>query len=279
MSASHKVVLVTGCSAGGIGFALCEEFAARGCKVYATARRVQAMEGFKHENIQRLQLDVTSEENISTVVQTIVNEEGKIDIVVNNAGVPCHGPLIDVPIDTVQRVFETNVFSILRVSRAVIPYMASRKSGTIVNIGSIAGEITTPWSGIYSATKACVERFSESLYMECQPFNISVVHISPGGVTSNIAQNMLTQLALPPDSLYKPYVDAIIMRVNVSQQRAMSAEEFARRVVGAAIAHRPPRYMTLGTSSFLFAIFKWLPRGWVLGRLWKTFGWRSDKAA
>jgi len=270
MPNTSEVVIVTGCSKGGIGFSLCEEFASKGCKVYATARRVEAMEGFKHKSIECLRLDVTDDANVEEVVKIVMEKEGRIDILVNNAGVPCHGPLAETPLDKVIGTFDANVFSILRTVKAVFPHMASRKSGTIVNIGSTVGEIATPWSGVYSATKASVKSISESLYMECAPFNISVVHVSPGGVKSNISNNMMTRFSLPPDSFYSGWVDSMIRRINMSQgSSAMPSEEFARRVVKAAMSPSPPRYMTLGALSTVFTVLQWLPRSFVLWLLWR----------
>ncbi|OBZ78692.1 NADPH-dependent 1-acyldihydroxyacetone phosphate reductase [Grifola frondosa] len=154
MVTSPKVVLITGCSKGGIGFSLCEEFASQGCKVYATARKLESMEGFAHENIEQLKLDVTSDEDVHEVISTVIEREGRIDVVVNNAGAACMGPLIDISMDDIRRTYETNTFSIIRMAKAIIPYMAARKSGTIVNIGSVVGETPTPWSGVYASTKS-----------------------------------------------------------------------------------------------------------------------------
>ena len=95
------------------------------------------MENLTHPNITTLKMDVTSDEDVAEVVKTVVGQEGYIDILVNNAGGPCSGPLMETPLDVVQKAFDTNVFSILRVTQAVFPYMATRRSGTIVNIGSI----------------------------------------------------------------------------------------------------------------------------------------------
>ncbi|GBE77557.1 hypothetical protein SCP_0104350 [Sparassis crispa] len=105
--------------------------------------------------------------------EKILEKEGRIDIIVNNAGVVSSAPLIDVPMELVLNTFNTNAFSVLRVARVVIPHMAERRSGTIVNISPIVGETPMPWSGIYASSKTCVTTLSEVLYMECMPFNIS----------------------------------------------------------------------------------------------------------
>jgi len=273
MSQNFPVVVITGCSKGGIGFSLCEEFASKGCKVYATARRVEAMEGFKRENIERLRLDVTDDTNVEEAIKTIVEREGRIDILVNNAGAGCIGPLAELPIDRVIGLFDVNVFSILRMTKSVFPHMASRKSGTIVNVGSIAGDLPTPWGGAYAATKSSVRSISESLYMECAPFGISVVHLSPGGIKSNISVNSGPKFSLSLDSFYTPWLDSILRRIGMSQKGgAMRTEEFARRVVKAVLSPKPPRYMSMGKSSTIFRVFGWLPRGIVLWLMWNRLG-------
>ncbi|OSX66691.1 hypothetical protein POSPLADRAFT_1132328 [Postia placenta MAD-698-R-SB12] len=280
MSPNTPVVVVTGCSKGGIGFALCQEFAANGCKVYATARRVEAMEGFTHEAIEKLRLDVTDDGNIEEAIKSIIDREGRIDVLVNNAGAPCFGPLAEMPIERIKSTFDVNTFAILRLVNAVFPHMASRKRGTIVNIGSIVGEIPTAWGGTYSASKAAVRSISESLYMECAPFGINVVHVSPGGIRSNISTNSRAEFRLSSDTLYTPFLDSMLRRMGMSQQNALSAEEFSRRVVRQVLSKRPPRYMTLGKASRIFVICSWLPRALVLWLMWNTLvGKRTIKTS
>jgi len=107
--------------------------------------------------------------------------------------------------------------------------------------------------------------------MECAPFNISVVHVSPGGIRSEIGNKLLSTLSLSPDSFYTGWMDSMIRRIELSQtSRSMPSEVFARRVVKAVLKPRPPRYMTLGGGSTVWAMFQWLPRRFVLWLLWQT---------
>ncbi|KAI0066440.1 NAD(P)-binding protein [Artomyces pyxidatus] len=269
---SPKIVLVTGCSAGGIGFELyvslvsriariCEAFAQQGCRVYATARKVEKMAGFKHEDIQLLALDVNSDTSVQEVISAVIGREGKIDIVVNNAGIAAHGPTLEVPFEIVRDAFETNVYAVLRVARAAVPHMAARKQGLLVTIGSIAGDIPLPWGGIYAASKAAAHLMTEILSMECRPFNIDVMLVSPGGVKSN----------MPENSLYKDYVEAMMNRLNTGQDGGWATNVFAERVVAKALSAKPPSYFTLGKHAMAFAFYKWLPRSWVLYSMWKRF--------
>jgi len=231
------------------------------------------MKGFR-DGIETLALDVTSDEDVQNVVDHIVKVEGRIDIVVNNAGSMEIGPLIDQALDHVKETFDTNTFSILRVAKAVIPVMSSRKSGLIVNIGSVMGELPTPWNGLYCSTKAALYALSQVLSMECRPFNISVLHVSPGAIKSNISKNQAAKFSLPESSMYTVYLPDIIRRMHASQgPDSMPTDVFAEKVVSKALRKNPPPfgYMTLGGKSLLISILKWLPRGWVLSRLWKMF--------
>ncbi|KAI0329157.1 oxidoreductase [Cubamyces sp. BRFM 1775] len=291
MSTSPKIVLVTGCSSGEdahsnaltpppslmirwtrSNLGRCEEYAARGCKVYATARKVEAMESFKHP-VERLKLDVTSDENVQEVVKTIIEKEGRIDILVNNAGVLSSGPIIDLSMEEIKHAYDANVYSVIRMCKAVIPHMAARKSGTIVNISSLQAHIPTPWAGIYASTKAAMQSLTETLYMECIPLDISVVLVVTGAVRSNLSNNRLQTFAgLPENSLYKQFLPNIMERISVSQGAdSMPTAEYAQRVVGASLQAKPPRSLMLGGKTLMYRVLLWLPRGLTLWLLWRRF--------
>ncbi|KAG2342496.1 NAD(P)-binding protein [Suillus weaverae] len=272
---SQKVILVTGCSKGGIGFHLCERFAEQGCTVYATSRRLETMDGFKH-SVEKRAMDVTSDDDVKLVVQSILEEQGKIDIVVNNAGAIAIGPLLDVTLDQARKAFETNTFSVLRVAQAVAPSMVERKQGIIVNIGSIAGNLPTPWNGLYCAAKAAVHALSDGLAMECKPFGVKVILVAPGAVRSNISTNQAATLELSSTSIYKPYFDRVYERVHASQGKgSMPTDEFARRVVAKVLSPNPPTYMSLGGGSRLFALLHWFPHWLVLWIIGSRTVWRK----
>ncbi|KAG2079297.1 NAD-P-binding protein [Suillus decipiens] len=275
MSRKGKVALVTGCSKGGIGFHLCERFAEQGCIVYATSRRLETMDGFKH-SVEKRAMDVTSDDDVRLVVQSILEEQGKIDIVVNNAGaVIAMGPLLDVSLDQARKTFETNTFSILRVAQAVAPSMMERKQGLIVNIGSIVGNIATPWNGLYCAAKTAVHALSDTLAMEYKPFGVKVILVAPGGIRSNITTNQAAILKLSPTSIYKPYFDRVHERLRMSQgQGSMATDEFARHVAAKVLSPNPLTYISIGGGSRFFAFLRWLPHWlvlWIIGSrmVWK----------
>ncbi|TFK78554.1 NAD(P)-binding protein, partial [Polyporus arcularius HHB13444] len=203
--------------------------------------------------------------------------EGRIDVLVNNAGVLCIGPVIDVSMDVIQKAYGANVFSVIRMCKAVIPYMAARKSGTIVQISSVGAYIPTPWAGIYGSTKAAMQSLSDTLYMECTPLNISVLVVATGGIRSNISANQAASFpGLPQDSLYKRYLPDILSRIYTSQAPdSMSAEEYARRVVGKSLQANPPRHMMLGGKTLLFSVLMWIPRTFSLKLFWHMLTRRS----
>ncbi|KAF7339276.1 Oxidoreductase [Mycena sanguinolenta] len=241
MSGGRPVVLVTGCSSGGIGYALCERFAVEGCRVYATARRLETMSGLAAHPLISLQtLDVTVDEDVKRVVAFIVAEAGQLDIVVNNAGFISVGPMIEQPLDNVRAAFDANTYGTLRVAQAAFPHMAARRSGLIINIGSVVADIVVPWNGVYSAAKAAVRAMSEILHMELKPFNIKVMYVAPGSVRSNIANNQAAKFSLQPGSLFTEFLPNIIQRMNGSQgPNSMPADKFAREVVRRALQKKP----------------------------------------
>ncbi|KAJ7446425.1 oxidoreductase [Mycena galericulata] len=278
MATPTRVVLVTGCSSGGIGYALCQRFAAEGCRVYATARRREAMAGLDaHPLISLDTLDVTSDEDVRRVVERIVAEAGYIDIVVNNAGVLGIGPLIEQPLDNVQATFDTNTYGALRVAQAAFPHMADRRSGLVVNIGSVVAETAVPWNGLYSATKAAMLAMSDILAMELKPFNVRVMYVAPGSVRSNLSANQSATYSLPPTSRYTAFLPNILQRLHASQgPAAMPAETFARDVVRRALRASPPGYVILGGHARAFKVFRWLPRALLLWYFWRLYSRRVE---
>ncbi|KDN36842.1 hypothetical protein RSAG8_10540, partial [Rhizoctonia solani AG-8 WAC10335] len=271
---SSPVVLITGSSHGGIGYSLCEAFAAKGCTVYASARRLETISSFSHPSIRPLIMDVTSDTSVHKAVEQIIEEAGRVDIVVANAGVPCHGPVLDVPIETAKQALDTNVLGVLRLAQAVFPYMASRKRGTFITIGSVMGYNPSPWAGMYAATKAAAHAITETLQMEARALSpdIRVMLVITGGVKSNIANN--SQFTLPSTSLFQAYLPNIIARIQSSQTGpSMPTADYAQGVVNAALRKGgAPRTLEIGVHTMLFKIFRWLPRGLVMLILWRQLG-------
>lgn len=175
----RRVVLITGCSSG-IGRETAKLLAARGYAVAATARRLEDLAGV--DAATRLTLDVTSEESTREAVDAVLRAQGRIDVLVNNAGFAIPGAVEDSPEETMRSMFEVNVFGLLRLIRAVAPSMRKEGSGRIVNIGSIAGRWSMGVWGGYSATKAAVAAIGDAARQELKPFGVRVILVEPGPI-------------------------------------------------------------------------------------------------
>jgi short-subunit dehydrogenase len=178
-----KVVLITGASSG-IGKSIGEFLHHKGFVVYGTSRNP---ENFTNSIFPLVTLDVRDENSIQEAVHQIILKTGRLDVVINNAGVGITGPLEEIPTAEIKNNFETNFFGPIAVIKAVLPQMRSQKSGLIINITSIAGYMGLPYRSIYSASKGALEIITESLRMEVKPFGIQITNIAPGDFATNIA--------------------------------------------------------------------------------------------
>ncbi|MGI9531324.1 SDR family oxidoreductase [Lutimonas sp.] len=177
-----QVVFITGASSG-IGGITATYLSEQGFKVYGTSRKP----GQEDINFEMVKLDVLDSSSIEEAVNYILKKEGRIDVLINNAGMGITGAIEETPIEEMRKVFDTNFFGTLEVSQAVIPHMRSQKSGLIINVTSIAGYMGLPFRGIYSATKGSLEIASEAMSIETKRFGIKVVNIAPGDFATNIA--------------------------------------------------------------------------------------------
>jgi NADP-dependent 3-hydroxy acid dehydrogenase YdfG len=182
-----KAVLITGCSSG-IGHATAVRLAKAGWKVYATARRPEAIEDLKQEGCETLALDVTDEASMSAAVAAVSEAEGAVGVLINNAGYSQSGAVESVPVDQVRRQFETNVFGLIRMCQLALPGMREQHYGKIVNIGSMGGRLTFPGGGIYHATKYAVEALSDALRFEVRGFGVDVILVEPGLIVTKFGE-------------------------------------------------------------------------------------------
>jgi NAD(P)-dependent dehydrogenase (short-subunit alcohol dehydrogenase family) len=188
-------VLITGCSSG-FGLLTARQFARKGDTVFATMRNTakagaleKARDAEKLTNIKILQLDVLDDKSVNNAVAE-ASKAGPIDVLVNNAGMELRSPVEEADDGEVKAQFETNVFGTLRVIRAVLPGMRERKSGTIVNLSSIAGIVAPPYGGFYAASKHALEAISEALHYEVEPLGVRVIVIEPGGFATEFRNNI-----------------------------------------------------------------------------------------
>lgn len=199
-----KVALVTGASAG-IGAATARLLAENGYIVYGAARRTQKMEPLKTYGVKILEMDVADDDSMRWGVDSIIAAEGRIDVLINNAGFGSYGAIEDVPIEAARYQLEVNVIGLGRLCQLVLPHMRKQQYGKIVNITSIGGKMATPLGGWYHASKFAVEGLSDSLRLEVKPFGIDVIIIEPGGVKTewgNIAFDNAMRI-----SGHTPYAD------------------------------------------------------------------------
>ncbi|WP_204345397.1 SDR family oxidoreductase [Psychroserpens algicola] len=178
-----KVVLITGGSSG-IGKSIGEFLSEKGYVVYGTSRSPKR---YPDSKIKLVALDVADVKSIQDAVTLVIDAEGRLDVLINNAGAGITGPIEEIPDAEIKRNFETNLFGPIAVIKAVLPHMRKQNSGLIINITSIAGYMGLPYRGIYSASKGALELITEAFRMELKDFNINMTNLAPGDFATNIA--------------------------------------------------------------------------------------------
>jgi NADP-dependent 3-hydroxy acid dehydrogenase YdfG len=270
MADVSKAVLITGCSTG-IGRATAELLAEKGYNVYATARRQESIEDLAEKGCKVMPLDVTDETSMQTGVRAVVDAEGAVGALVNNAGYSQSGAVEDVPLDDVRRQFETNVFGLLRMCQLVLPGMRAQGYGRIVNLSSMGGKVVFPGGGIYHGTKHAVEGISDALRWEVREFGVDVVIIEPGLIKTKFADAAVGSIdeATSKDGTYADFNKQVAEATAGAYDGPMSRlaagpEAVARRIEKAIRKRRPkPRYMVTGGARMILAQRRMLTdRGW-----------------
>jgi short-subunit dehydrogenase len=252
-----KIALVTGASSG-IGEATAKRLAGAGYKVYGTSRR--GAQGAQ-QSFEMIALDVTSDESVEAAVHKVIGLEGRIDLLVNNAGfgvAPAGAE--ESSIEQAQAIFDTNFFGIVRMSRAVVPYMRQQGSGHIINIGSVLGFLPMPYMALYAATKHAVEGYSESLDHELRTFGIRVSVIEPASTNTQFDANLLE-----PDAQLDEYREIRAFMGRKMQELVEAGDSpgvVADTVLLAALAARPKlRYAAGRRASFVQFLRRFVPAG------------------
>ncbi|MBO4763534.1 MAG: SDR family NAD(P)-dependent oxidoreductase [Candidatus Methanomethylophilaceae archaeon] len=193
-----QVILITGASSG-IGYETAEALAKMGHMVYGAARRTEKIAPLEALGVVPIKMDVTDEKSLQAGVQAILEKEGRIDILINNAGYGSLGAIETVPIEEARRQMEVNVFAIARLTQLVLPGMRAKRHGRIINISSLAGKMTIPFGGWYNISKYSVEAFSDALRMETRPFGIkaSATAVFPRPSMRLIAAGFLSEHMFP----------------------------------------------------------------------------------
>ena len=246
---TSRIVLITGCSTG-IGRDLAQRLTRAGYTVVATARKMETL-----DNVQaalKLPLDVTQPESIRQAIERIVQQFGRIDALINNAGYAVRGAVEEVPIEQAQAMFDTNVFGVMRMIQAVVPFMRQQGSGRIINISSVVGRLVTPANGVYSASKFALEALSDALRLELAPFGIQVVLIEPGSIKTQFhatveanARTIFANSGSPYQSLYRQYE-----QVTADMRRQEAGPEVVSKIVQQAINTSRPKARYLAGFPF-----------------------------
>ena len=265
MTRPPRNVLVTGCSTG-IGRQAASVLARRGWRVYATARRLDAIADLERHGCRLLELDVTDEASRAAAVDAVMAAEGAVGVLVNNAGISELGATAAMPVAHVERMFATNVFGMLSLTQLVVPGMRTRGAGRIVNIGSMNGRWMMPGMGSYAATKHALEAFSDALRYELRPFGIEVSLIAPGMVTTGFGHSAARRSDSSEDDPQWADFTARVSELTLTwdagprARLACSPRDVAERVVRAAESQRPQaRYRVAPSATIMLSLRRVLP--------------------
>ncbi len=256
-----KTILITGASSG-IGKATAEKLLAEGHIVYAAARRVERMQDLQEKGAITIELDMTDENTLDTGVKKIIAEQGKIDVLFNNAGYGLYGTVEETSIEDAKNQFEVNLFGLARLTQLVLPQMRKQQSGLIINTSSMGGKIYTPLGAWYHATKHALEGWSDCLRLELKQFGINVVVIEPGGIQTDwgiIAADHIERISGngPYAKFSKKVADGI--RARYGQPEQLSPASVIADEVSKAINSKNPktRYVAGKYARLSMFIRKW----------------------
>lgn len=265
LESGNEVVVITGCSSG-IGKATALAFLEEGWTVHATARDTSDLAELEEAGCHVAELDVTQSEQVRKTIQDVTSTSGRIDCLVNNAGIGMYGPVEDIPLREIHRQFDVNTYGPLRLIQAVLPSMREREQGTIINVSSYLGRLTLPGSGGYSGSKYALEAISDALRNETAGFNVNVVLIEPGSVRSEFHKKIREYPAFKSnrspeyDGIYSLIRDGSV--ITEDGPLTSSPEEVASVIVNAASCTNPDSRYIVGAFSRLMLLHRFLPARW-----------------
>lgn len=259
MSLQHKVWLITGCSTG-FGRHIAKQAIEAGYKVIVTARKVEQIQDLtsgNEENTLALPLDVTNHEQIISAVKQAIEKFGRIDVLVNNAGIGYFSSVEESVEEETRRMFEINFWGLMHMTNAVLPYMRAQKSGHIINFSSIGGLTSFPTLGYYHATKYAVEGISESLAKELIPFNIAVTLIEPSGFRTDWGGRSSVKTDTQIPEFKESLVGQMLKGVEHSGgQESGDPVKAAAAVIKVVETSKPPLRLLLGKAAYQAATHK-----------------------
>jgi len=265
----EKTVLITGCSSG-IGRATAEDFLDDEWTVYATARDEDDLTDLAEAGCETADLDVTNAREVERVVDRILDEQGRLDVLVNNAGTAQFGPVEDVPTDALAEQFDVNVYGPHRLIREVLPHMRERERGRIINVSSAVGLLATPGEGIYSSSKFALEGLSDALRNEVDQYGIDVVLVEPGPVATNFESRVAdSRKRLDRSGAYESIYRIQDEResIGASDTFGMPPEAVAAVITDAAVVSDPDARYPVGRIAKVCALARHLPGRW-RDRVW-----------
>ena len=237
-----KVILVTGASSG-LGLATANALAAQVHTVYGTSRDVTRI---KDVNFNPLAMDVTDDASVNAAIDKITKAEGKIDVLVNNAGNGITGPLYAMPVDLAKKQFEVNFFGVVRVCSAVLPGMIEKGKGLVINISSLAGLFGLPYQGLYSASKFAIEGYSESLRMELQNTGVKVTVLNPGDFKTDFTGNREKAPFTLNNEKLKGEFEAAVAAMEKDESIGASPDKLAAQVCKIVNSSKPAHSYLVG---------------------------------
>jgi NAD(P)-dependent dehydrogenase (short-subunit alcohol dehydrogenase family) len=244
-----KVVLVTGGSSG-IGKSICEYLTKKGYKVYGTSRNPDR---YLKGDFPLVALEVTKTQTISECVAAIIQAEGQLDVLINNAGAGITGPIEEIPEAEIKQNFETNLFGPINVIKAVLPQMRKQGSGLIINITSIAGYMGLPYRGVYSASKGALELITETMRMEIKDFNIKMTNLAPGDFATNIAAGRY-HAPIEEDSPYAVTYGSVLKAIDDDVNNGENPMKVAESVYRIINSNSPKVHYKVGSFLQKFSI-------------------------
>lgn len=265
-----KVVLLTGASSG-IGAATAQALAAAGYRVFGGARRPETVTA--PENVELLELDVCKPEQVSRAVEDVLSRCGRIDVLINNAGVSLAGPVEATSDAEALALFDTNLFGALRMTRAVLPAMRQQSSGVIINVSSVLGFLPAPFMGLYASSKHALEGLSESLDHEVRGFGIRVVLVQPGFTSTSLDANAtLTRKPVPAyESAFQSSLTAVQRQIAEGAAPSSVATEILAAIAGSHRLRRP-----VGSGAHMLSVLRRFAPSPLLDRgIRKTFAMQS----
>lgn len=244
-----KVVFITGASSG-LGKSIGEFLHHKDFMVYGTSRNPDAI---TQSIFPVLKLDVRNAQSIQECVALILQKEGRIDVLINNAGVGITGPIEEIPSEEIRNNFETNLFGPIEVMKATLPQMRLQKSGLIINITSIAGYMGLPYRGIYSASKGALELITEALRMEVKAFGIQITNVAPGDFATNIAAGRYHAPVLKGSAYERPY-GKTLQEMDVHVDSGSNPNEMAEAIYSIINTKQPKIHYKVGAFMQKFSI-------------------------